>query len=158
MPPTKGIDLGLNAQSGVQMVGDPDAIATLLSNLVDNALRYTPNGGRVDVGIALDSGRPIFSVRDSGPGIPESDRERVFDRFVRGSVTAGTARGSGLGLSIVKRIAERHGADDRRRAGPGRRRSGYQRALSCVASRTGSGPVELPCPREDASPHAGSAP
>ncbi len=107
----KGIDLGLNAQSGVQMVGDPDAIATLLSNLIDNALRYTPNGGRVDVGIALDSGRPMFSVRDSGPGIPESDRERVFDRFVRGSVTAGTARGSGLGLSIVKRIAERHGAE-----------------------------------------------
>lgn len=107
----KSIDLGLRARSEVQMVGDPDAIATLLSNLVDNALRYTPNGGKVDVGIALDSGRPTLSVRDSGPGIPEADRERVFDRFVRGSVAAGAVRGSGLGLSIVKRIAERHGAE-----------------------------------------------
>jgi two-component system OmpR family sensor kinase len=94
----------------VHVRGDADALATLLSNLVDNALRYTPQGGRVDVGVAIDSGRAMLSVRDSGPGIPEADRERVFDRFVRGSVTAGAVRGSGLGLSIVKRIAERHGA------------------------------------------------
>jgi two-component system OmpR family sensor kinase len=107
----KRIDLGLNADSPVQVRGDADALATLLSNLVDNALRYTPEGGRVDVGVAIDGGRAMLSVRDSGPGIPEADRERVFDRFVRGSVTAGAVRGSGLGLSIVKRIAERHGAD-----------------------------------------------
>ena len=107
----KRIDLGLNAEPGVQIKGDADAIATLLSNLVDNALRYTPEGGRVDVGVALDAGRALMSVRDSGPGIPEADREHVFDRFVRGSLAAGSARGSGLGLSIVKRIAERHGAD-----------------------------------------------
>jgi two-component system OmpR family sensor kinase len=106
----KRIDLGLNADSPVHVRGDADALATLLSNLVDNALRYTPQGGRVDVGVAIDSGRAMLSVRDSGPGIPEADRERVFDRFVRGSVTAGAVRGSGLGLSIVKRIAERHGA------------------------------------------------
>jgi two-component system OmpR family sensor kinase len=107
----KRIDLGLNADSVVQVRGDAEALATLVSNLVDNALRYTPEGGRVDVGVAIDAGRPTLSVRDSGPGIPEADRERVFDRFVRGSVTAGAVRGSGLGLSIVKRIAERHGAD-----------------------------------------------
>jgi len=106
----KRIDLGLNADSRVQVRGDAEALATLLSNLVDNALRYTPEGGRVDVGVAIDTGRPVLSVRDSGPGIPEADRERVFDRFVRGSVAAGAVRGSGLGLSIVKRIAERHGA------------------------------------------------
>jgi signal transduction histidine kinase len=63
------------------------------------------------VGVALDAGRLVLSVRDSGPGIPQIDRERVFDRFVRGSTAAGAARGSGLGLSIVKRIAERHRAD-----------------------------------------------
>jgi two-component system, OmpR family, sensor kinase len=91
--------------------GDAEALATLLSNLVDNALRYTPEGGRVDVGVATEVGRPVLSVRDTGPGIPEADRERVFDRFVRGSVAAGAVRGSGLGLSIVKRIADRHGAD-----------------------------------------------
>jgi two-component system OmpR family sensor kinase len=107
----KRIDLGLNADNPVQVRGDAEALGTLLSNLVDNALRYTPDDGRVDVGVALDGGRPTLSVRDSGPGIPEADRERVFDRFVRGSVATGTVRGSGLGLSIVKRIAERHGAD-----------------------------------------------
>jgi two-component system OmpR family sensor kinase len=94
----------------VQVRGDAEALATLLSNLVDNALRYTPEGGRVDVGVAIDDGRPALTVRDTGPGIPETERERVFDRFVRGSVAAGAVRGSGLGLSIVKRIAERHGA------------------------------------------------
>lgn len=107
----KRIDLGLSADPGVRVMGDADALATLLSNLVDNALRYTPEGGRVDVGVAIDAGQPLLSVRDSGPGIPEADRERVFDRFVRGSVAAGTVRGTGLGLSIVKRITERHGAD-----------------------------------------------
>jgi two-component system OmpR family sensor kinase len=107
----KRIDLGLNAEPGARVRGDADALATLLSNLVDNALRYTPEGGRVDVGVAVDAGQPVLSVRDSGPGIPGADRERVFDRFVRGSVAAGAVRGSGLGLSIVKRIAERHRAD-----------------------------------------------
>ena len=107
----KRIDLGLNAEPGIELKGDADALATLLSNLVDNALRYTPEGGRVDVGVAIDAGRPVLSVRDSGPGIPQADRERVFDRFVRGSTATGAVRGSGLGLSIVKRIAERHRAD-----------------------------------------------
>ncbi|MGH8714499.1 MAG: ATP-binding protein [Casimicrobiaceae bacterium] len=113
----KRIDLGLNADAGVQVRGDPGALTTLLSNLVDNALRYTPEGGRVDVGAAVDAGQPVLSVRDSGPGIAEPDRERVFGRFVRGSAAGDAVRGSGLGLSIVKRIAERHGADIRVGAG-----------------------------------------
>jgi two-component system OmpR family sensor kinase len=107
----KRIDLGLNAEGRVPLRGDAEAITTLLSNLVDNALRYTPEGGRVDVSVAIDADGPQLSVRDSGPGIPEADRDRVFDRFVRGSLAAGVVRGSGLGLSIVKRIADRHGAD-----------------------------------------------
>jgi signal transduction histidine kinase len=90
--------------------GDPDALRTLISNLVDNAIRYTPAGGRVDVALADDAGRTALTVRDSGPGIAIEDRERVFDRFYRGS-GAGGIRGSGLGLAIVKRIAERHRAD-----------------------------------------------
>lgn len=113
----KRIDLGLNAEPGVQVPGDPDALTTLLSNLVDNALRYTPEGGRVDVGVAVDGAHPVLSVRDSGPGIAEADRERVFRRFVRGSAAGDAVRGSGLGLSIVKRIAERHRADIRVGAG-----------------------------------------
>jgi len=57
----KRIDLGLNADPGVRARGDADALSTLLSNLVDNALRYTPEGGRVDVGVAIDAGRPMLS-------------------------------------------------------------------------------------------------
>ncbi|HKW80185.1 MAG TPA: HAMP domain-containing sensor histidine kinase, partial [Casimicrobiaceae bacterium] len=107
----KRIDLGLAIESQAQVDGDPDALTTLLSNLVDNALRYTPEGGRVDVGVEVDAEQPVLSVRDTGPGIAPADRERVFDRFVRGTAAGSPVRGSGLGLSIVKRIASRHGAD-----------------------------------------------
>ena len=106
----KGIDLGLSSTTTSVLGGDPDALRTLISNLVDNAIRYTPAGGRVDVALADDVGGVVLSVRDSGPGIAIEDRERVFDRFYRGS-GAGGIRGSGLGLAIVKRIAERHRAD-----------------------------------------------
>ena len=106
----KGIDLGLSSTTTSVLSGDPDALRTLISNLVDNAIRYTPAGGRVDIALADDVGGVVLSVRDSGPGIATEDRERVFDRFYRGS-GAGGIRGSGLGLAIVKRIAERHGAD-----------------------------------------------
>jgi signal transduction histidine kinase len=105
----KGIDLGLSSATTSVLSGDPDALRTLISNLVDNAIRYTPAGGRVDVALADDVGGVVLSVRDSGPGIALEDRERVFDRFYRGS-GAGGIRGSGLGLAIVKRIAERHRA------------------------------------------------
>jgi two-component system OmpR family sensor kinase len=134
----KRIDLGLSADSPVQVRGDADALATLLSNLVDNALRYTPEAGRVDVGVASDGGRAVLSVRDSGPGIPEADRERVFDRFVRGSVT-GAVRGSGLGLSIVKRIAERHGADIA--VGPGLEGAGVGISVRFPAAETSPAPA-----------------
>ena len=105
----KGIDLGLSSTAPSMVQGDPDALRTLISNLVDNAIRYTPAGGRVDVALAADAGSVVLTVRDSGPGIAVEDRERVFDRFYRGS-GAGGIRGSGLGLAIVKQIAEHHGA------------------------------------------------
>jgi two-component system OmpR family sensor kinase len=133
----KHIDLGLNADSSEHVRGDADALATLLSNLVDNALRYTPERGRVDIGVASDGARAVLSVRDSGPGIPEADRERVFDRFVRGSVT-GAVRGSGLGLSIVKRIAERHGADIV--VGPGLDGAGVGISVRFPAAKTAPAP------------------
>ena len=84
----------------------------LLANLLDNALRYTPKGGRIDVAVDDDAGRAVLTVADTGPGIPASDRERVFDRFHRGENVGSPPgqTGSGLGLSIVKRIADTHGA------------------------------------------------
>jgi signal transduction histidine kinase len=80
----------------------------LLTNLVDNAIRYTPRGGRVDVLTERRDGAPALAVRDNGPGIPVAGRARVFERFVRGAQA--DIPGSGLGLAIVKRIADRHGA------------------------------------------------
>ena len=105
----RGIDLGATTIDGQAAVaGDAPALRTLLVNLLDNAIRYTPAGGRVDVSAGRAGGRPWLEVADTGPGIPAADRDRVFDRFYRrrGTVEPGT----GLGLAIVKAIADRHRA------------------------------------------------
>lgn len=105
----KRIDLGVSASDQSAVVqGNFEALRTLAANLISNAVRYTPNGGRVDVAIRCGDGSCRIEVDDSGPGIPPEDRERVFDRFFR---HAGSGEpGSGLGLAIVKAIATRHGA------------------------------------------------
>lgn len=116
----RGIDLGLSEAAARPVSGDREALRTLLSNLVDNALRYTASGGRVDVTTGQEGDRSTLWVRDNGPGIAPAERERVFDRFYRGQPggdPSARVRGSGLGLAIVKRIAERHGA--RIELGPG---------------------------------------
>ena len=101
----KGIDLGLAAVEVASIFGVREHIRMLMRNLVDNALRYTPPGGRVDVCVRkAGEGVAIVEVRDNGPGIPEGERIRVFERFRRGSDQR--EMGSGLGLAIVKRIAE----------------------------------------------------
>ncbi|UDF34292.1 UNVERIFIED_ORG: hypothetical protein LHJ69_17080 [Shinella sp. XGS7] len=106
----RGIDLGLLRADAVQIRGWPDALAVLLRNLLDNAIKYSPEGGKIDV-LLLDEGERVrLRVEDSGPGIPAEERERVFDRFYRSAGAQGQASGSGLGLAIVKTIAERHGA------------------------------------------------
>jgi two-component system OmpR family sensor kinase len=103
------IDLGASPQQQPCMVsGDADALRILLANLVSNALRYTPCGGRVDVVTGSADAVPFVAVCDSGEGIPPAERARVFDRFYR-RARAGEA-GSGLGLAIVRSIAERHRA------------------------------------------------
>ncbi len=109
------IDLGVTqADEAARVSGDVEALRILLSNLVSNALRYTPSGGRVDLSCRISAGSAFLEVADTGPGIPAAERERVFDRFYRRggeSENANTANtGSGLGLSIVRTIAERHGA------------------------------------------------
>ncbi len=104
----RGIDLGLEAEPSVRVMGDRDALRTLVRNLVDNSVRYTPTGGRVQVRIAKTAQGAVLEVTDSGPGIGAADRERVFDRFYRR--VGAPEGGSGLGLAIVKAIADRHGA------------------------------------------------
>ncbi|XLZ69460.1 ATP-binding protein [Massilia sp. SR12] len=85
-----------------------DSMRMLLRNLVENAIRYTPAGGRIVVSCGREEGRSFLRVADSGPGIPPEMRERVFERFFR--LSGATLPGSGLGLSIVARVAELHRA------------------------------------------------
>lgn len=109
------VDLGMSVidspVADAMMSGDAAGLRAMISNLVDNAVRYTPSGGRVDVSVQRNREEIVLAVRDTGPGVPASERERIFDRFYRmpDAVTAG-APGSGLGLAIVKRVAERHDA------------------------------------------------
>jgi two-component system, OmpR family, sensor kinase len=108
---SRRIDLGISEAQTVFVRGDRDAVATLMRNLIDNAVRYTPAGGRVDVLVERTTETPAratLKVVDTGPGIEPHERERVFDRFYR---QAGNREpGSGLGLAIVKAIALAHGA------------------------------------------------
>jgi two-component system OmpR family sensor kinase len=111
----RGIDLGLDEASTHQALrvrGDTEALRALLRNLLDNAVKYTPAPGRVDVSLTREADQAVLRVDDSGPGIPEAERERVFDRFIRGELAGAASRvtGSGLGLAIVRAIADRHGA------------------------------------------------
>ncbi len=106
----KHVDLGVEAAAPVTVSGEPDALHTLLRNLIDNAVRYSADGGRVDVTVEpAQGGRGArVMVRDDGPGIAPQERARVFDRFYR---RPGTSQpGSGLGLAIVKAVADAHGA------------------------------------------------
>jgi signal transduction histidine kinase len=103
----KNIDLGLDAASSLDIQGNREALRMLVRNLVDNAVRYTPPGGTVQVRCSCTSEQAVLEVNDTGPGIAPADRGRVFDRFYR---AAAQERGTGLGLAIVKAIAERHGA------------------------------------------------
>lgn len=104
------IDLGFEeAQRPALMHGNPVLLAELLNNLIDNALRYTPEGGRVTVRVTRTDIQVRLEVEDSGPGIPLAERERVFDRFYR--VLGTRTDGSGLGLAIVREIAQKHRAE-----------------------------------------------
>ncbi len=104
----KTIELKLGALIPHEIDGNADAISILLRNLVDNAIRYTPINGVVEISLLRDNDVMLLRVGDSGAGIPEEEREKVFKRFYRRLGTE--APGSGLGLSIVQRIAELHRA------------------------------------------------
>lgn len=109
------IDLGLSddplQQSAFSVEADAQALATLLRNLLDNAIKYVPSGGRVDVGWARDSQGDVLIIEDSGAGIEPAERQRVLQRFVRGADAGAMAAGSGLGLAIVQSIAQSSGAE-----------------------------------------------
>lgn len=113
----KQIDLGVESGEHELLVeGNPVLLREMVKNLVDNAVKYTPRGGSVTARTRF-AGSPILEVEDTGPGIPDADRERVFERFYR--VLGSGVDGSGLGLPIVREIAELHRATVTLDANPG---------------------------------------
>lgn len=103
----RDIEIALEAQPGCVLHGDPATLAVLLDNLVDNAIKYGREGGHAVVGVRRETGAVVLTVADDGDGVAAADRERLRDRFFR--VQGHPAPGSGLGLSIVEKIAAAHG-------------------------------------------------
>ena len=112
MAQARGIRLTVAGSKNATTLADPDLVGRLTWNLLENALKFTPNGGEVRAQISKDDGHVILEVEDSGPGIPDDHLGRVFDRFHRVDTPRTPTRdgGAGLGLSIVKAIADAHGA------------------------------------------------
>jgi len=107
----------LQAGAPCSVRGDAQALRSAVRNLVDNALRHGGPAPHVHVGLSVQDGQVLLQVDDSGPGIPEAERERVFDRFHRREGTTG--EGSGLGLAIVRAVAQQHGGQVRLLDAPG---------------------------------------
>ncbi|MDP2027559.1 ATP-binding protein [Sulfuriferula sp.] len=101
----RGIDLGMIHDASASVAGNPDDLRILLGNLLDNAIRYTPEGGKVDVSMRVSGHHATIEILDNGPGIPAVMLPRVFDRFFRAA--GQETEGSGIGLSIVQAIAKR---------------------------------------------------
>jgi len=107
----KGLRLDVHADSA-ELVGVRDSLTDLVNNLVSNAIRYTPEGGRVTVRVGTEAGRPRLAVADTGIGIPDDELPHIFDEFFRGREAKETfAHGTGLGMTIIKRVVEMHGGD-----------------------------------------------
>jgi signal transduction histidine kinase len=106
----KNIRLIWTADPSVQVPGNRQLLAQAIGNLLDNAVKYTPAGGRIELWVLKKDGIALVTVADSGPGIPEHERERALQRFTRLD-SARSEPGSGLGLSLVKAVARLHGAE-----------------------------------------------
>src|SRR3984885_2712761 len=105
---SKGVTMIVDAATPVPFRGDQDLMREALSNLIDNAIKFTPAGGVVRIEARMAEGRPFALVSDTGVGVPAEERVRIFDRFYRGERSA-QAPGHGLGLSIAATIANLHG-------------------------------------------------
>ncbi len=113
-PQAEGTGVRLNstvsdASGPAILAGDQESIERLVQNLVDNAIKFSPRGAEVTVTLHQADSELLVEVADQGPGIPESDRDRVFERFYKVDRARGGPGGTGLGLSIARHIAERHG-------------------------------------------------
>jgi len=104
----KSIQLHITAAPGVKVRADPTRLRQVLANLADNAVKYTPAGGSVWLEAERRAGRVALRVRDTGPGVPPEEREKIWQRLYRGDHSR-SQRGLGLGLSLVKALVEAHG-------------------------------------------------
>ena len=116
----RGLSLSIAVGASLPRVRtDPTHLRQILVNLIGNAVKYTPAGGRVDVGVRAEDGRAILTVADTGAGIPADELPRIWDRLFRGD-TSRTERGLGLGLSLVKAVVEAHGGTVEVQSEPGK--------------------------------------
>jgi two-component system, sensor histidine kinase and response regulator len=105
----KHIDLTFSATAMPRFAVDPARIAQLLGNLISNAVKFTPEGGKAEVGLGMEGEQAVLAVTDTGVGIPAADRERIFERFYRTEIaTREVIPGTGLGLAIAKDIVAAH--------------------------------------------------
>jgi two-component system OmpR family sensor kinase len=146
----KRIALTLEKLDRVRLPGQPQALYTLVRNLLDNAIRYTPSEGKVFLSIQSRPDEIVLQVDDTGPGIPSDERTRVFDRFYR--LPGSHAEGSGLGLSIVQQIAHAHGAEVALSESYGARglrvTVRFPAQSGAASSRAGDTPVKPPATRQ----------
>jgi signal transduction histidine kinase len=106
----RGQTLTVDARTGAQVAGHRHLLAQAIGNLLDNAIKYTPTGGRIALAVDDQAGRPVITVADTGPGIPEAHRSRALERFVRLDGARDTP-GNGLGLSLVSAVCRLYGAE-----------------------------------------------
>jgi signal transduction histidine kinase len=104
----RGVTLAADTADDVVVTADRTRLEQVAANLIDNAVKYTPPGGRVDVEVRRAGDSALLRVRDTGPGIPPDELPRIFDRLFRGDRSR-AERGLGLGLSLVKAVVEAHG-------------------------------------------------
>jgi signal transduction histidine kinase len=114
----KGVTLRVETPAGATVHGDRDLLFEAVTNLVDNAVKFTPEGGRVQLALLHQEGETVIRVSDTGPGIPEAEREAVTQRFYR-SDNSRNIKGLGLGLSMVAAIIKLHSFRLSISAGPG---------------------------------------
>jgi len=107
---SKSIQMALEIQSPVQILGDGDLMREAVSNLIGNAIKFTPEGGTVRVSVTQEDGKPVVRVRDNGIGVEPAERDKIFQRFYR-TASGHRVPGSGLGLSIAAAIANLHDFD-----------------------------------------------
>jgi two-component system OmpR family sensor kinase len=137
----RGIDLGFALVEPLTVRSEPVMLAAIIRNLLDNALRFTPRGGTIDIGVYRQDDVAILQIEDTGPGVASTDMDQVFEPFFRGCHPEG--EGTGLGLSIVKRIVDSLGGGIALENIAGAGRSGLRATVRLpIAGDSGSSPGE----------------